>query len=115
VLIESARAGEKLLGVRVFDGSRMDGAFQVNAVIGKPPRSAAGPSPRGDVALLRNQPSWLIRLAFFPPGQTSAQAEYEIGAEILANGVARSMTLDYGDFAIDARLQQIEALPRPRC
>jgi hypothetical protein len=115
VLIETARAGEKLLGVRVFDGSRMDGAFQVNAVIGRPPRSAAGPLPRGDVSLLRNQTSWLIRLAFFPPGQTGAQAEYEIGAEILANGVARSMTLDYGDFAIDARLHQIEALPRPRC
>ena len=71
--------------------------------------------PRGDVALLRNQPSWLIRLAFFPPGARESQPEYEIGAEILANGIARSMTLDYGDFAIDARLLQLEALPRPKC
>jgi hypothetical protein len=115
VLIEAARAGDKLLGARVFDGARLDGAFQVNAVIGRPPRSAAAPMPRGDVALLRNQPSWLIRLAFFPPGAKESQPEYEIGAEILANGIARSMTLDYGDFAIDARLLQLEALPRPKC
>lgn len=115
VLIEAARAGDKLLSARVFDGARLDGAFQVNAVIGKPPRSAGGPLPRGDVALLRNQPSWLIRLAFFPPGQRESQPEYEIGAEILANGIARSMTLDYGDFAIDARMIQIDARPRAKC
>lgn len=35
--------------------------------------------------------------------------------DLQANGVARSMVLDYGDLAINARLQRIEALPRPRC
>ena len=35
--------------------------------------------------------------------------------ELLANGVARSMLLDYGDFAVDARLVQLQALPRPKC
>jgi hypothetical protein len=29
--------------------------------------------------------------------------------------VARSMVLDYGDFALDARLQRLEAMPRPKC
>lgn len=113
VLIEAARAGDRVIGFKVFDGARLDGAFQANAVIARPPRSAAA-LPRGDVALLRNQPSWLVRMAFFSdPKET--QPEYEIGMELLANGIARSMTLDYGDFAIDARLTLIEALPRPRC
>jgi hypothetical protein len=35
--------------------------------------------------------------------------------DLLANGVARSMVLDYGDFALDARLQHIEMVPRPKC
>jgi hypothetical protein len=37
----------------VFDGARLDGAFTVNAVIGKPPRGAGAPAIRGDVSLLR--------------------------------------------------------------
>ena len=31
------------------------------------------------------------------------------------DGIARSMLLDYGDFAVDARLIQLQALPRPKC
>ena len=114
-LIRHARDGDTAVSYSVFDGARLDGAFQVNAVIGKPPR-AAGPAVRGDVALLRNQPSWSIRLAFFAAGdQGTANPEYELALDLLGNGVARSMLLDYGDFAVDARLVQIQALPRPRC
>ena len=114
-LIRHARDGDKSVSYSVFDGARLDGAFQVNAVIGKPPR-AAGPAVRGDVALLRNQPSWSIRLAVFAAGdQGTANPEYELALDLLGNGVARSMLLDYGDFAVDARLVQIQALPRPRC
>jgi hypothetical protein len=38
-----------------------------------------------------------------------------LALDLLGNGVARSMLLDYGDFAVEARLIQIEALPRPKC
>jgi hypothetical protein len=99
----------------VFDGARLDGAFQVNAVIGRPPKPAAGtPAVRGDVSLLR-QPAWGVRFAFFANGDSGAPPEYELALDLLANGVARSMLLDYGDFAVDARLIQIQALPRPKC
>ncbi|WP_421998988.1 cell envelope integrity EipB family protein [Reyranella sp.] len=115
LLIQHARAGDKSVSYGVFDGARLDGAFQVNAVIGKPPR---GPLPpvRGDVALLRGQQSWSVRLAFFAAGdQGTANPEYEMALDLLANGIARSMLLDYGDFAVEARLVQLQALPRPRC
>ncbi len=114
-LIRHARAGDKSVSYSVFDGARLDGAFQVNAVIGRAPRPNAGPPVRGDISLLR-QPSWSVRLAFFAAGdQGSANPEYELALDLLANGVARSMVLDYGDFAVDARLVQLQALPRPRC
>jgi hypothetical protein len=115
LLIRHARDGDKSASYGVFDGARLDGAFQVNAVIGKSPR---GPNPpvRGDVGLLRNQPSWGVRLAFFAAGdQGTANPEYELALDLLGNGIARSMLLDYGDFAVDARLVQLQALPRPRC
>jgi hypothetical protein len=114
-LIERARLGEKVVAYNVFDGARLDGAFKVNAVIGPPPRPQPGPAPRGDVALLRNQPAWLMRLAFFPADDQGGQPEYEVSMDLLANGIARSMVLDYGDFALDARLRRIELLPRPKC
>ena len=44
-----------------------------------------------------------------------AQPEYELALDLLANGIARSMQIDYGDFAVDARLIQLNALPRPKC
>ncbi|MBV8394097.1 MAG: DUF1849 family protein [Alphaproteobacteria bacterium] len=117
LVLKHAREGDKSVSYKVFDGARLDGAFQVNAVIGRPPR-ANGPVPlaKGDVALLRGQPEWGVRFAFFANGdQGAAQPEYELALGLLGNGVARSMLLDYGDFAVDARLIQIEALPRPKC
>lgn len=114
LIIRHARDGDKSVSYSVFDGARLDGAFTVNAVIGRPPR---GPLPpvRGDVGLLRQQ-SWGVRLAFFAAGdQGTANPEYELALDLLANGIARSMLLDYGDFAVDARLVQLQALPRPRC
>lgn len=115
LIIRHARDGDKSVSYSVFDGARLDGAFTVNAVIGKPPRGAGAPAVRGDVGLLRQQ-SWGVRLAFFAAGdQGTANPEYELALDLLANGIARSMLLDYGDFAVDARLVQIQALPRPRC
>jgi len=115
LIIKHARQGDKSVSYKVFDGARLDGAFQVNAVIGKPPKPPAGtPAVRGDVSLLR-QPAWGVRFAFFASGDQGAPPEYELALDLLANGVARSMLLDYGDFAVDARLIQIQALPRPKC
>lgn len=116
LVLKHARDGDKTVSYKVFDGARLDGAFLVNAVIGRPSRSRSGtPSIRGDVALLRNQPAWGVRFAFFANGDQGAQPEYELALDLLGNGIARSMLLDYGDFAVDAHLAQIQALPRPKC
>lgn len=116
LVIKHARDGDKSVTYKVFDGARLDGAFQVNAVIGRPPKPPAGTPPvRGDVSLLRGQSAWSVRFAFFANGDQGAQPEYELALDLLANGIARSMLLDYGDFAVDARLVQIQAVPRPKC
>ena len=116
LILKHARAGDKSVSYKVFDGARLDGAFQVNAVIGRP-RRLGQPAPlvKGDTALLRGQPEWGVRFAFFASGDQGAQPEYELALDLLGNGVARAMLLDYGDFAVEARLIQIEALPRPKC
>ncbi len=34
---------------------------------------------------------------------------------LLDNGISRDMVLDYGDFALRAKLGKLEALPKPSC
>lgn len=115
LVLRHARDGDKSASYSVFDGARLDGAFLVNAVISRAPRQTGAPVVRGDVALMRNQPSWSVRFAFFAANDQGAHPEYELALDLLGNGVTRSMLLDYGDFAVDARLVQLQALPRPRC
>jgi hypothetical protein len=126
VLIDRATAGDQFVSRQVFDGSSVENASQITAVIGAetpPGAPAAGPAdpdqPSADAAkdpLLRHS-GWRVRLAFFPPGaDTGAETpDYELGMRLLSNGVSQDMDLDYGDYVIKAHLDEIEPLPKPAC
>ena len=111
-LIEKAKAGENFVSRQVFDGSTEETAVLVSAVIGpmiQPDAEAAKKSP------LLNRPGWRVRLAFFPADQSAEKPDYELGMLLLDNGISRDMTIDYGDYTIRAKLDDIEALPKPGC
>jgi envelope integrity protein B len=114
LLVERAQAGDRFIVRRVFDGSDVETAAPVSAVIGPrlAPGSGAGKLPR---SRLLDRPSWQIRLAFFSADRAAELPEYEESVRLLDNGVVQDMVLDYGDHTIHAQLEQIEALPRPRC
>jgi len=122
LLIDSAKAGETFISRSVFDGSSVENATQITAVIGPPlqpaPPPAADKSKDKDDPLkskLLQRPSWRVRLAFFPPGSTTETPDYELGMRLLANGVSQDMELDYGDYVVKAKLDEIEPLPKPGC
>jgi hypothetical protein len=111
-LINRAEAGENFVSKHVFDGATAEGAVLVSAVIGpkvEPDAEAAKKSP------LLNHPGWRIRLAFFPADPKAEKPDYELGMLLLDNGVSRDMVIDYGDYAINAKLDDIEPLPKPHC
>jgi hypothetical protein len=111
-LIEKAQAGENFLSKQIFDGATADGAVLVSAVIGprvEPDAEAAKKNP------LLNRPGWRVRLAFFPADQKAEKPDYELGMLLLDNGISRDMVIDYGDYSIRAKLDDIEALPKPGC
>ena len=117
VLIERAQAGDTFLARKVFDGAAVENAGQITAVIGpqlKPDPKAGKPL---DNPLLQ-RPSWRVSLAFFPADSNKSDVEtpdYQLTMRLLDNGVSQDMTLDYGDYVLKAKLDDIEALPKPSC
>jgi EipB-like len=114
-LIERAKAGEQFVARSVFDGTGEENAVEITAVIGGGQDASAAGNGNGVKSPLLQRPSWNVRLAFFPSGSTDERPDYELGMRLHDNGVSREMVLDYGDFAIKARLDELEALPKPNC
>ena len=64
------------------------------------------------LSALRGRP---VVLAFFPADQKAEKPDYQLGMVLLDNGVSRDMVIDYGEYSIRAKLDDIEALPKPKC
>lgn len=111
LLIERAQAGDQFVSRRVFDGATVENASQITAVIG--PKLGAGGGKLKSPLL--QHASWRMRLAFFPPDSKAEEPDYELGMQLLENGVSEDMALDYGDYVIKAKLDEIEALAKPNC
>lgn len=112
LLLKLAAAGQNFVAKQVFDGAAVEGSVLVSAVIGpkvEPDAEAAKKSP------LLNRPGWRVRLAFFPADPKAEKPDYELGMLLLDNGISRDMVIDYGDYAIRATLDDIEALDKPAC
>jgi hypothetical protein len=116
-LIGRAQADEQFVARNVFDGSEVENAGEVSAVIGPALKPAGGKAPKPFNSPLLQRPSWQIRLAFFPADAKADQTEpdYELSMRLLDNGVSQDMKLDYGDYIIRAKLDEIEPLPKPGC
>lgn len=112
LLIRDAEEGKHFVVRELFDGSADEGASEVSAVIG--PQLADDPAGRKFGPLLQ-KPGWPLRLAFFPADSKAELPDYELGMTLLADGVSQSMVIDYGEYAIDATLDDIEPLPKPHC
>jgi hypothetical protein len=117
VLIQHAQAGDQFLARKVFDGAAVENAGQITAVIGP----LLQPDPHAGKPLdnpLLQRPSWRVSLAFFGAGSGKSDADtpdYQLSMRLLDNGVSQDMSLDYGDYILKAKLDDIEALPKPSC
>lgn len=115
-LLKSAASGDATLSRVVFDGASLDGALEINAVIG--PRLPSEKIENPNIASIVNRPSWRMRMAFFKTAreqQQQSEPEYETGMRVLDNGVGYDFLFEYDDFSIRAKLDRLEALPAPKC
>lgn len=115
MLIRKAQDGEHYLAAAVFDGSSVDGAVDISAVLGPKIDAKAHPASTDVKSPLIERPSWNVRMAFFPESSKDENPDYELGMRLMDNGVSSEMTIDYGDYVIKAKLKEIQALPKPNC
>jgi hypothetical protein len=118
-LLENALRGDHMLERMVFDGTGTDGAFDVNAVIGRlftanANVSPAAANPSVNAALL-SAPSWHMQMAFFPQGSNDPIPDYEVALRYYLNGVADEVVQSFGNFSLKGTLQKLEPLPKPDC
>ncbi len=117
MILQKAAAGEKLFTRPVFDGSDEAGYALVSAFIGaradKPKDEEISPELRGNPLL--EGPAWPVRLAFYIPDDQTGEPDYEMDLMLQANGVARSMNIDYGDFSVSGVLASVESVPGVSC
>lgn len=124
-ILGRAAVGEAFFSRRVFDGTDEAGMSDVSAFSSLRPTAplAEPPRVRGKKTFATAKDSPLlqgaaraVRLAYFPPGDASSGTpDYEMDMDLLPNGVAKSMQVDYGDFAVIAILEDVKALPAPQC
>ena len=117
-LLARAALGESFWSAVVFDGANVDQPLVINTALG--PRMEATPATEAQLASggqadLTTIDGWQVRMAFFPETRNGEEPDYEIDMALLSNGVARTMTLDYGDFVLDASLRDIERTEPSEC
>jgi len=88
---------------RVFDGMDTDGAYLVNAVIGKGRRATAG--PRG----LREMMNWPVHLGYFA-NSAEPEPRFELGMRIFANGVTDDLVMALSEITLRGHIQKLELL-----
>ncbi len=108
-LLKAASAGEKFLIRPVVDGSFEEGPFTVSAAIAAP---RGGSAKAGELA---SGGAWPMGLAYFPLGTDHEAPDYELSMSILPNGVARTMSQDFGKFTLGFDLVRAEPVTVPPC
>lgn len=113
-MLDAARAGKNQIENFVFEGTNVEGAKLLVAFISPLSPQAKDIMKALDGDLL-NHPGWNFRMAYFDPQDQTGEPLYEVGVDILDNGVAPRWILDYGAYAVEMKLSKIEPLAKPDC
>jgi hypothetical protein len=110
-LIELARKGERTYSVRIYDGSG-DGkkVYETLSVIGNRIEPGAGgglEDPVRQDAMMKSV-RWPVTISYFEEGNSDREPAYTISFELYENGIARTLKINYGDFALKGDLKSLE-------
>ena len=83
-------------------------------------KSAAPETDKGDGAALAKLALWPVTISYYAngapgDGQSEDTPAYQVSFDMYENGVAQNLLLDYGDFALEGRMINYEAVKQTAC
>lgn len=134
LIIQAALDGKKVQNQLVFDGTDNKAQSDVSVFLGKPVALDDDKSVPNDLRLipLLQGKATPTHLAFYALQDTTAKdkdgnspdvadetgastPDYELKLDLLANSVARGMTIDYGSFSMRGTMASLKALDTSTC
>ena len=113
-IIATAKSGGRVLEARVFDGS--DTGKKVYSTLTIIGLERKGASDDSKVATkLADVRRWPITVAYFNEANKDSSPDYTMSFDLYENGVSGSLKLDYGTFALTAKLKKLDWLPDSPC
>jgi hypothetical protein len=119
-VLAAARQGERRDDSSVYDGSDGTKVYQAISFIGA--RQDPEPLPQdvegSGAEALGELPFWPVTLSYYPLGEMPQGEEtpsHQVIFNMYDNGVASSVTLDYGDFALEGTLNDVELFDMQTC
>jgi len=114
-ILTAARAGDKMLEARVFDGAGDgDKAFDTLTVIGSPVKTPA-PEKAAQDQSLGQMTRWPVAVSYFETNKRDSEPMYVLSFDLYENGVSRALRLDYGDFVIGGEMNALTFLKTTPC
>ncbi|HXT07432.1 MAG TPA: cell envelope integrity EipB family protein [Roseiarcus sp.] len=113
-IIATAKAGGRVLEARVFDGS--DTGKKVYSTLTIIGLEREGESDDSKVAArLASVRRWPVTVSYFNEAKKDSAPDYTMSFDLYENGVSGSLKLDYGNFALTAKLKKLDWLPDSPC
>lgn len=116
-LIAAAKAGDRIVEIRLYDGS--DGGekiFDTTALVGPPVPAGRRPVEEASAkAGLADMPRWPVSISYFEPGNGERTPVYVLSFDLFENGVSGALKLDFGDFSLKGELKRLEMLKETEC
>lgn len=117
-LLKAARLGKKNVSAYVYDGTRPEALYSVNAAVSAPEQMLSE-KISGDTDLVAGKKAWRFDTAFFeefsagnlPDGAPS----YEVSLYYYENGVSDKIVQDFGTHRLLSTLTELRRLPDLPC
>ncbi len=111
--LAAARSGSRMLVTPLFDGTSPDGAQDTTTII------AAWQAAQSNARFpaLSTLGSARMRVAFFDRGKDAKDGggasapDYEVGLRYFENGVADDLKMEFGEFSVNGRMEELAILP----
>ncbi len=100
---------------RVFDGDDDSGTNDISAFVFPPRAEGIELDAKIKDDPLLKVPAWPVHLAFFKVDKENGEPEYEMDLNLLSNGIADHMKIDYGDYSVVGVLEEIKPIEVRGC